>query len=134
MTERYVGSWAIARSIVDDDRAAAIACTGSATLRRHDGAVVYEEAVSYELAHKRIHATQTYRFTACNGAIVAAFSDGAPFFSLRLDSDGIGRALHQCGDDRYALTLNLREPDTWETRWDVSGAKRLHIISRYTRN
>jgi hypothetical protein len=133
VTERYLGSWTVARSIVDDDGATPLACTGTATLHASDGMIVYDEAVSYELAGKLIRATRSYRFASANDTIVATFSDGSPFFTLRLDADGNGRAHHRCGDDRYDLTLTLREPDAWQMRWDVSGTKRLHIISRYAR-
>lgn len=111
-----------------------IDCAGSATLRSNDGAIVYDEAVTYELAGKRIRATRTYRFASADGTIVATFSDGSPFFTVRLDAAGLGHAHHLCGDDRYDLTLTLREPNDWHTRWNVSGTKRLHIISDYSRS
>jgi hypothetical protein len=134
MTEAYLGGWSIARSIVDFDRTDAIDCTGEATLQALDRSIVYAERVRFELANKLIHATRSYHFTTSDGAIVATFSDGAPFFTLRLDAGGIGRAFHQCGGDRYALTLELREPDRWQTCWDVSGTKRLRITSAYRRS
>jgi hypothetical protein len=133
MTERYIGSWSIARSIADDETETIIDCTGRATLYAHDGALAYDEAVAYELAGKPIRATRAYRFASAGGAIVATFSDGRPFFALALDADGVGRAHHRCGADRYDLTVTLREPDRWQTRWDVSGTTRLRIVSRYSR-
>jgi hypothetical protein len=133
ITERYLGTWSIARSIFDRDRLTTIACAGSATLRVNDGAIDYDEAVSYELSGKLIRATRAYRFASADGAIVATFNDGAPFFTLRLDAAGVGRAHHLCGDDRYDLTLTLRDTDDWYTLWTVAGTKRIRIATHYAR-
>jgi hypothetical protein len=99
-----------------------------------DGATIhYDEAVSYELSGKLIRATRAYRIAAANGAIVATFNDGAPFFTLRLDAAGVGRAHHLCGGDRYDLLVTLRDPDDWDTHWTVAGTKRMRIATHYAR-
>jgi hypothetical protein len=134
ITVQYAGTWTIARSILECERSTEIICTGSAELcPRDDGVIVYDEAVSFRLAGKLIHATRAYRFTSSNGAIVATFNDGTPFFNTRLTADGIGTAIHYCRDDIYALTLTLREVTAWQTQWDISGTRRLRIITHYTR-
>lgn len=58
------------------------------------------------------------------------FDDGRPFHPLVLD-----RAVeHVCGDDRYVGEYQLRDPDTLEVRWRVSGpAKDLEIETTYRR-
>lgn len=133
MIERYSGRWSLARSIADLDAASAIACTGTATLLPSGGALAYAEAVSYRLGARVMRATRDYRF-ACeaDGTVVATFSDGAPFFRLRLDANGHGSAVHDCGDDRYALELDASQADRWATSWVVTGTKRLHITTHYT--
>jgi hypothetical protein len=108
-----------------------IVCAGSARLRREREALAYDEAVSFWIEGKRIAATRAYRFSSAGSAIVAMFSDGAPFFTLRLDADGLGSASHRCGDDFYDLTLTLRAPNVWQTVWRVSGSKRLRITTDY---
>jgi hypothetical protein len=134
MTAEYAGRWALARSIVGPGAGPTmITCAGSATLRLHAGTIAYDEAVSFRLAKKLVRATRAYVFAASGGVIIARFTDGRPFFTLRLNADGIGTAVHQCGDDRYTLTLFLCDPAVWETRWDVSGTKQLSINTRYTR-
>lgn len=133
MTEAFAGAWMLARCILDEDRPTVLTCAGSATLRLAGGAMVYDEAVSFRLADNLMRATRAYRFATADGAIVATFADGSPFFSLRLDAAGIGYAIHDCGDDRYTLWLTLREPAVWRTRWTVTGTKRLSITTDYTR-
>ncbi len=110
-----------------------IAAHGSATLRRDGDELGYNEAVSFHAGGKVIRATRAYRYSLFQGAIVATFGNGSPFFSTRLDSEGIGTASHRCGDDLYELTLTLRAPDTWSTVWDVSGTKSLQITTHYGR-
>jgi hypothetical protein len=133
MTADYIGAWTLTRSITDNDQGSAIACTGSATLGLPNPTIGYTEAVSFRLAGKPLRATRSYRFAFDNGAIVATFDDGLPFFTLRLMADGTGKALHPCGADLYALTLTLRGHATWQTRWDVTGTKHLTIVTEYTR-
>jgi hypothetical protein len=132
VTRRQIGHWAIVRSIFDLDCGSEISCIGFADLRPDDTALVYDETVSFRLAGKLIRASRAYRFGEHDGAIVAMFSDGSPFFTLRLNDAGVGSATHQCGDDLYALTLTVREPESWQTQWDVSGTKSLRIVTRYT--
>jgi hypothetical protein len=131
--DRYRGAWIVRRSIVDHGQGSEILCTGAARLSTEGDALRYDEAVAFALAGKLIHATRAYRFVFSGGAIAATFSDGAPFFSLRLNARGIGTAIHHCGADIYALTLTVREASAWQTRWDVSGTKRLCIVTKYTR-
>lgn len=133
MTEAFIGSWAVERSILDFACSTRIVCRGDAHLQRAGAGLAYDEAVSFRASGKLIHATRAYRYEWERGAIVATFENGAPFFSLELGADGIGRAVHLCGDDLYSLKLTLRAPQTWETRWQVSGTKRLQIATVYER-
>jgi hypothetical protein len=94
-------------------------------LQRDGDGLAYDEAVSFRTDGKLIRAT------LAEGAIVATFGDGSPFFSTRLDANGAGSASHRCGDDLYELTLTLRVPNVWTTVWDVSGTKSLRITTRY---
>ena len=95
--------------------------------------LAYDEVVSFQARGKLIRATRAYRYLLDEGAIVASFDDGRPFFSTRLDSNGAGYASHRCGDDLYELTLTLRAPSIWTTVWDVSGTKRFRITTHYER-
>jgi hypothetical protein len=133
VTERYIGEWTLARSIADADNVVVIACQGDATLRREADTLRYEERVTFVLGGKLVRATRAYRFATRDGTIRATFDDGSPFFELVLDPAGTGSALHVCGADRYVLTLTLREPDRWATRWDVSGGKHQQILTHYAR-
>jgi hypothetical protein len=100
-------------------------------LQRDGDGLAYDEAVSFRTDGKLIRATRAYRYSVAEGAIVATFGDGSPFFSTRLDANGAGSASHRCGDDLYELTLTLRVPNVWTTVWDVSGTKSLRITTRY---
>ena len=133
MTPAYVGDWTLARTITDLDADRELACRGTASLRDVAGALSYAENVHYRLAGKTIRATRAYCFRLIGTTIVANFAAGTPFFTLDLTADGTGSAIHQCGADRYELTLRLTAPSVWETRWDVTGAKRLTIETCYTR-
>jgi hypothetical protein len=131
MTAAFAGTWLIERSIIDDETGKRIDCTGVARLRPSEAALAYDEDVSFELDGKRIRATRAYRFTSGDNMVVATFTDGAPFFALALDATGCGMATHRCGEDLYTLSLRLRDSSSWETRWNVTGTKRLRIITRY---
>ena len=135
MTESFIGDWSLTRTIIDHERATTIACSGTARLRRdgYASALAYDEAVSFSIAGKLIRATRVYRFFSAGKNIAATFEDGAPFFALDLSEDGSGTAPHPCGADLYTLTLKLRAPQTWGTRWEVTGTKRLTIATRYER-
>ena len=133
MTERYAGEWVLVRSIFDAATGREIACRGSATLQRQAACLRYDERVTLRLGAKLLRATRAYRFMTADGTIRATFDDGSPFFTLALDAAGTGTALHICGADRYVLTLTLREPDQWTTRWDVSGEKQQRIVTHYRR-
>ena len=133
MTDPFVGAWSIARSIADLGRSTTIECSGSAALRRVGEGLRYDEAVTFMTEGRLIRATRAYRYSFAQGAIVATFADGTPFFSTYLDALGVGTATHRCGDDLYELTLTLRAPQTWTTIWSVGGTKRLRIMTRYER-
>jgi hypothetical protein len=53
MTERYAGSWALARAIVDEDGPSRLPCTGSATLRLNGAAITYDEDSSDPSVRRR---------------------------------------------------------------------------------
>jgi hypothetical protein len=60
-----------------------------------------------------------------------AFADGRPFHPLDLDG---GPVEHRCGEDRYAGSYRLRDADTLDVRWRVTGpAKDLEIETTYRR-
>jgi hypothetical protein len=59
------------------------------------------------------------------------FEDGRPFHPLDLDG---GRVEHLCGEDRYAGSYRLRDRDTLDVRWRVTGpGKDLEIATTYRR-
>jgi len=62
---------------------------------------------------------------------LVAFADGRPFHPLDLEG---GPVEHRCGADRYAGAYRLRDPDTLEVRWRVTGPrKELEIETTYRR-
>ncbi len=132
ITKRYLGEWAVARTIVDAAACDIVACSGSATLRWRDGCVRYDEAVWFDLNGRRIEATRSYLYREIGRWVVATFADGKPFFSTAFGPDGCATATHPCGADLYTGAFRLRASD-WETQWDVTGAKALRITTRYTR-
>jgi uncharacterized protein DUF6314 len=68
---------------------------------------------------------------AADGWLVE-FADGRPFH--RLDLDG-GAVEHLCGEDRYAGEYRLRDRDTLDVRWHVTGPRKdLEIETTYRRS
>ena len=58
-------------------------------------------------------------------------ADGRPFHALDLEG---GPVEHRCGADRYAGAYRLRDPDTLEVRWRVTGPRKdLEIATTYRR-
>lgn len=101
---------------------------------RPDGdELAYDEVVSFYTGGKLIRGTRAYRYSFAQGAIVATFDDGRPFFALRLNARGEGYASHRCGEDLYELALILRARNTWAMTWNVSGAKHQRITTHYHR-
>jgi uncharacterized protein DUF6314 len=64
------------------------------------------------------------------GGWLVKFADGRPFHPLVLDEP----VRHACGEDRYDGRYRLRDPDTLEVRWRVTGpSKDLEIETTYRR-
>jgi hypothetical protein len=76
-------------------------------------------------------ARRTLAIVPAAGGWAVEFPDGRPFHPLDLD----GRPVeHLCGADRYTGAYRLRDDDTLEVRWRVTGpAKDLEIESTYLR-
>lgn len=131
MIARYAGHWQLVRSIADGS--AVTPCRGEATLRPHDDWLRYDETVSFRLGERTIRATRAYYYRCEGDMLIATFADRRPFFRVPILGDGSAVAMHPCGDDLYRGTFTFA-PDGWRTRWDVSGTKALHIMTRYVRS
>jgi hypothetical protein len=67
---------------------------------------------------------------AADGWLVE-FADGRPFHPLDLDGAAVE---HRCGEDRYTGEYRLRDRDTLDVRWHVTGpGKDLEIETTYRR-
>ncbi len=88
----------------------------------------YEERGELRLGdgtHYACFRRQRYR---CERDRVAVhFDDGALLCAL-VFYEGIARAQHRCGDDRYRLTLEWLAETAFLTRWQVTGPRKDGVI------
>jgi len=128
------GGWRLARRF-DDRRIGQLGrMTGSAEFSGPLPDLLYREAGGLQFGDFAGAATRVYRyrFPRPDRAEVL-FEDGRFFHDLDL-ADGVWRAEHACGDDRYRGTFRTAGPDAWAVRWQVSGPRKdLVIVTRYRR-
>jgi hypothetical protein len=115
------GPWGLARTIADHRTRASGSFFGDAALHTVGRRGRYEERGRLRFGGYDGSARRALDLVATDGGAVAVrFTDGRPFFELSLLS-GTGRAVHQCGPDRYELHFEVGSPDLLLERWRVTG-------------
>lgn len=90
------------------------------------GRLVYREKGVLSFGSHRGEASRQLEYVSLGGGRVAVlFADGRPFVELDL-VNGSGRATHDCGADRYEITLSVLSDDLLEEHWAVEGPKKAY--------
>jgi hypothetical protein len=105
--------------------------TGTATFAPDGSGLRWHESGRLRFGGHDGPAGRTLAIVPAGGGWAVAFADGRPFHPLDLEG---GPVEHLCGADRYAGAYRLRDGDTLDVRWHVTGpGKDLEIETTYRR-
>ncbi len=87
----------------------------------------YEENGELNFGAYRGPARRTLDYVRLEGAsVLLRFADGRPFIDLDLRNGDCHR-IHDCGEDRYEITMVVISADTVEERWHVQGLDKDYV-------
>jgi Family of unknown function (DUF6314) len=129
--EFFAGLWDLDRSIEDHRSGARGTFRGRASLTEIPaGAGPAAERLSYEEAGELLFgayrgpAHRTLEYVRLQDASVQlCFADGRPFIDVDL-SGGHCTRVHDCGEDRYEISMIAISRDLMEERWRVRGPEK----------
>jgi hypothetical protein len=130
--DALIGTWTVERRLHDRRSGQAGDFTGTAAFEPDGEGLRWVEAGTIRFAAHEGPAGRRLAIVPAGGGWVVEFADGRPFHPLDLAG---GPVEHLCGADRYAGSYDLRDPDTLEVRWRVTGPhKDLTIETTYRRS
>jgi Family of unknown function (DUF6314) len=130
--EFFVGVWDLDRSIEDHRSGARGTFRGRASLTEMPGGaeaaaakrLSYEEAGELLFGAYRGPAHRTLEYVRLHDAsVMLCFADGRPFIDVDLRAGHCTR-IHDCGEDRYEISMAAISHDLMEERWRVRGPKK----------
>jgi hypothetical protein len=87
----------------------------------------YEEAGELEFGAYRGPARRELDYVRLDDAsVLLCFADGRPFIDLDLRGGDCHR-IHDCGPDRYEISMVVISADTLEERWQVRGPDKDYV-------
>ena len=132
--EFLIGDWDVDRQICDSRSGRRGSFLGTAMFSPAPGVVWYTERGELRFGDHCGPASRTLLYAAGpGGAADVRFADGRDFFRLDLSS-GRCQAEHQCGADRYQVTVTRVSQHIFTETWQVAGpAKNYAMTTRYLR-
>jgi hypothetical protein len=130
----FVGVWDLDRSIEDHRSGARGTFRGRASLTEisagagSDAAerLFYEESGELLLGAYRGPAHRTLEYARLHDAsVLLCFADGRPFIDVDLTTGHCTR-IHDCGKDRYEISMAAISHDLVEERWRVRGPEKYY--------
>ena len=128
----FVGIWDLDRSIEDRRSPACGTFTGRASLTEISAAaesaaaerLCYEETGELVFGAYRGPAHRTLEYVRLHDAsVLLCFADGRPFIDVDL-REGHCTRTHDCGEDRYEISMAAISHDLVEERWRVRGPQK----------
>jgi hypothetical protein len=129
--ERLTGRWTVERRLRDRRSGQSGEFIGSAAFEPAGDGLRWTEQGRVRFAGHEGPAGRRLAIVPAGGGWLVQFEDGRPFH--RLDLEG-GPVEHLCGADRYVGAYRLRDADTLDVRWRVTGPRKdLEIETTYRR-
>ena len=126
-----VGTWSVRRALRDRRSGQTGAFTGTAAFEPDGAGLRWTEEGLVQFGAHAGPARRRLAIVPAGDGWQVRFADGRPFHALDLEG---GPVEHACGADRYAGAYRLRDPDTLEVRWRVTGPRKdLEIATTYRR-
>jgi hypothetical protein len=130
--EFFVGDWDLDRSIEDHRSGARGTFRGRASVTETLGGagaaaaerLLYEEVGELLFGAYQGPAHRTLEYVRLDDtSVLLRFGDGRPFIEVDLTAGHCTR-VHDCGEDRYEITMAAVSHDLMEERWRVRGPEK----------
>jgi hypothetical protein len=129
--EALVGRWTVERRLLDRRSGESGDFTGIAAFEPDGERLRWTERGRIRFGGHAGPARRTLALASAADGWLVEFADGRPFHRLSLDGEPVE---HLCGADRYAGSYRLRDADTLDVRWRVTGPRKdLEIAATYRR-
>jgi hypothetical protein len=133
LIELLAGRWSVERRLEDRRSGRSGEFTGTATFTPDGDGLRWTEQGRIRFGDHDGPAGRRLSIAPAGDGWLVAFDDGRPFHALDL-AGGACVVEHVCGADRYDGEYRLRDPDTLEVTWRVTGPRKdVEIVTRYRR-